>query len=98
MSVLCDGLADFSFDAADIEIKFTRRNYENILSKSQTLVTMLGNDKIHPKSAYEASGLFIDTEDAYRLGMEWLKDREAKAEAEMKAQRVKADEQPDAVG
>jgi len=98
VSVLCDGLADFSFDAADIEIKFTRRNYENILSKSQTLVTMLGNDKIHPKSAYEASGLFIDTEDAYRLGMEWLKDREAKAEAEMKVQRVKADEQPDAMG
>ena len=27
---------------------------------------MLANDKIHPKSAYEASGLFIDVEEAYQ--------------------------------
>ena len=78
VSVLCDGLADFSFDVADIEVKFTRRNYENILSKSQTLTTMLGNDKIHPQKAYEASGLFVDTEEAYRLGMEWYKEQQEK--------------------
>ena len=72
VAILCDGLADFSFDPADIDIKFTRRNYENILSKSQTLTTMLGNDKIHPKCAYEASGLFVDVEDAYQMGMEWF--------------------------
>ena len=78
VSVLCDGLADFSFDVADIEVKFTRRNYENILSKSQTLTTMLGNDKIHPQKAYEASGLFVDTEEAYRMGMEWYKEQQEK--------------------
>ena len=96
VSVLCNGLADFSFDAEDIEIKFTRRNYENILSKSQTLTTMLANDKIHPKCAYEASGLFVDTEDAYRLGMEWMKDREQKAEeqAEAALQAQQTQDQP----
>lgn len=83
VSVLCEGLADFSFDPANIEIKFTRRNYENILSKSQTLVTMLANDKIHPKSAYEASGLFVDTEDAYRLGMDWMNQQEQKAQQKL---------------
>ena len=71
VAILCNGLSDFSFDPADVEVKFTRRNYENILSKSQTLVTMLAQDKIHPKSAYEASGLFVDTEEAYKLGMAW---------------------------
>ena len=32
---------------------------------------MLASDKVHPKCAYEASGLFPDTEEAYQLAMEW---------------------------
>ena len=71
VSVLCRGIADVNFDPTALDIKFTRRNYENILSKSQTLVTMLGNDKIHPQKAYEASGLFADSEEAYQMGMDW---------------------------
>jgi SPP1 family phage portal protein len=88
VSVLCEGMADFGFDPTAIDVKFTRRNYENILSKSQTLVTMLQNDKVHPQKAYEASGLFVDTEEAYRMGMEWLNKQEAKAEKEMRKQVV----------
>lgn len=84
VSVLCSGLSDFSFDATDIEVKFTRRNYENILSKSQTLISMLSNDKVHPRCAYEASGLFVDTEEAYRLGMEWMAEQEKKANQKQK--------------
>lgn len=34
---------------ANIETKFTRRNYENIQTKSQVLTTMLSNPKIHPE-------------------------------------------------
>ena len=71
VSVICRGLSDLSFDASDVEPKFTRRNYEDLLSKSQTLVTMLGQNKIHPQCAYEACGLFIDTQEAYNMGMEW---------------------------
>ena len=71
-SVLRDG--KFAFDPETVEIKFTRRNYEDILSKSQTLVTMLANDKVHPQKAYEASGLFVDTEEAYQMGMEWFRE------------------------
>ena len=81
VSVICSGLSDITFTPADIEVKFTRRNYENILSKSQTLTTMLGNDKIHPRCAYEASGLFVDTEEAYLLGMKWF-DEHGKDEQE----------------
>lgn len=93
VSVLCGGLSDFSFDPADIEVKFTRRNYENILSKSQTLTTMLANDKIHPKCAYEASGLFIDVEDAYQMGLEWYEQAQKRAQEQM-AQQAKV--MPDA--
>ena len=35
----------------DISLQFTRRNYENIQSKSQVLVSMLQQDKIHPRLA-----------------------------------------------
>ena len=55
----------------DIALKFTRRNYEAIQSKAQVLVEMLGCDKIHPKLAFEASGLFIDPERAYAQSMEY---------------------------
>lgn len=75
VSVICSGLSDISFEPSDIDVKFTRRNYENILSKSQTLTTMLANDKVHPKCAYEASGLFVDTEEAYLLGMKWFEEQ-----------------------
>ena len=91
VSILCSGLSDVAFDPADIDVKFTRRNYENILSKSQTLVTMLGQDKIHPKSAYEASGLFVDTEEAYRMGMEWYESH--KTEQEPQTERVVVNEE-----
>jgi len=64
----------YAFDPETIEVKFTRRNYEDILAKSQTLVTMLNSDKVHPQKAYEASGLFVDTEEAYQMGMDWFKE------------------------
>ena len=81
VSVLCAGLADFTFSPSDIDIKFTRHSYDNLLSKSQTLTTMLASDKIHPKCAYEASGLFTDTEEAASLGLKWY-DQVKKEQAE----------------
>ncbi len=51
---------------ADIETKFTRRNYENALSKAQILTIMLQQSKIHPRLAFEHCGLFSDPEDAYK--------------------------------
>ena len=56
---------------SDVEMKFPRRNYEDIQSKVQALVSMLGNEKIHPKDAYAHCGLFTDPETAYENGIEW---------------------------
>ena len=71
---ICDRLSDLSLDPFNIEAKFTRRNYEDLLTKSQTLTTMLANEKIHPQCAYEACGLFVDTQEAYNMGMDWYKN------------------------
>ena len=87
LEIACDianRLGDLDLDSSDIEVKFTRRNYEDILTKSQTLVTMLNNEKVHPQCAYEASGLFVDTQEAYNMGMDWyeqLKQEEVEKEA-----------------
>lgn len=81
VTAICNNLLGMNLDADNIDVKFTRRNYEDILAKSQTLITMLGNDKIHPQCAYEASGMFIDTQDAYNMGMDWYKEQTEKAAA-----------------
>ena len=94
VSVLCNRMknGEYAFDPADVEVKFTRRNYEDILSKSQTLITMLGNDKVHPQKAYEASGLFPDTEEAYQMGMEWFQKHGEQNPQQMQPKRVVVDE------
>lgn len=58
----------------DIDIQFTRRNYDNIQSKAQVLVSMLQNDKIHPLLAFTHCGMFSDPESAYQMSMKYYED------------------------
>ena len=69
----------------DISMQFTRRNYENIQSKSQVLTTMLQQNKIHPRLAFESSGLFVDPERAYSVSKEYYDEEMAKAVAQTTA-------------
>ena len=59
----------------DIALQFTRRNYENIQSKAQVLVSMLQQEKIHPRLAFESSGLFVDAERAYSISMDYYESQ-----------------------
>ena len=59
---------------SDIDIVAPRWNYEDAQSKAQTLTTLLGSNKVHPKDAYTASGLFTDPETAYENGMKWYEE------------------------
>lgn len=63
----------------DIQIRFTRRNYEDIQTKSQVLVTLLNNEKIDPKLAFEHSGMFVDPERAYLQSMQYAESNQKKA-------------------
>ena len=56
-----------NLSASDIDSRFTRRNYENIAQKAQVLDIMLKNGKIHPKLAFEHSGMFVDPETAFAI-------------------------------
>lgn len=64
----------------DIAIKFSRRNYDNIQTKSQVLVSMLNNAKIHPELAFAHCGLFIDPSSAYLQSKAWWEEQEKKQE------------------
>lgn len=55
----------------DIELKFTRRNYEDLLSKSQTFTTLMSTGYTDITDAYAAAGMFPDSEAAAIRGKEW---------------------------
>lgn len=76
-----DIFTNLGLRVADVDTKFTRRNYENIQMKSQVLTTMLDNPKIHPKLAFTHCGMFIDPEEAYQMSVEYQKEQEALAAA-----------------
>ncbi len=65
---------DLDLRIRDIELAFNRRNYENILVKSQVLTTMLQTGKIHPQLAFQSCGLFTDPDAAYKQSAEWAED------------------------
>ena len=77
---LCDGLADLKLKLKDIDMKFTRRNYDNIQSKSQVLVSMLQQPKVHPLLAFTHCGLFSDPESAYTMSNAYYEEQMEKWE------------------
>lgn len=90
---ICKQSADTDIDLRirDIELAFNRRNYENILVKSQVLTTMLAQDKIHPELAFQSCGLFSDPEAAYTQSKQYS---EHKAEQAPPAAAVPAPTDP----
>lgn len=66
-------------DMKYIEIKFTRKNYENIVQKTQVLTQLLGCNKVAPKLAFEYCGLFSDPTSAYKESQKYVEEQEKKA-------------------
>ena len=68
---------------ADVEIRFTRRNYENLQSKAQVLVSLLNCDKIAPALAFAHCGMFSDAEDAAKMSAEHYEQVKGELEREL---------------
>lgn len=80
---IADAYRQLHLRLSNIEIRFTRRNYENILTKSQVLTTLLANDKVHPRLAFAHCGLFVDPELAYTQSMEYAEEQKAEEQREL---------------
>lgn len=78
----------------DLSIKFTRRNYDNLQTKSQVLVTMLSNPKIDPYLAFTHCGLFLDPESAYIQSKAWWEAHEQKQAEEVEVEDAETDPLP----
>lgn len=78
--------------AKKITIKFSRRNYDNLQTKSQVLTTMLNNPKIHPKLAFVHCGLFLDPEGAYLQSKEYWENNKGALQNEVQSNNEKTAE------
>lgn len=83
---ICSDLSDLELRLSNVEVRFTRRNYENIAQKATVLTTMLSNPKIAPVLAFTHCGMFSDPQLAYRMSMEYAEEQEKKA-AELAAKQ-----------
>ena len=75
---ICRDLSDINIGVADISVKFTRRNYADMATKSQVLISMLNNPYIAPIDAYTVCGLFADPEEACNRGLKFFEENEKK--------------------
>ena len=76
---ICSDLSDLELKLSNVEVRFTRRNYENIAQKATVLTTMLSNPKIAPVLAFTHCGMFSDPQLAYRMSMDYAEEQEKKA-------------------
>ena len=74
---------DIKLELRHIETKFSRRNYDNLQTKSQVLTTLLANPRVHPELAFTHSGLFLDPESAYLQSKEWWEAQEQKEQQDL---------------
>lgn len=81
---LCRDLRDVDLRLRDIDMKFTRRNYEAVQSKAQVLISMLGCPDIAPLLAFEHCGLFSDPESAYAMSEKHKLELAANADEEVR--------------
>ena len=83
----------YNLKLKNLSLQFTRRNYENVQSKSQVLVSMLQQNKIHPRLAFTSSGLFTDPESAYQLSKEYSEEQGQKTLKNNKASNTEPTEE-----
>ena len=76
---ICRDLTDLNLKLSGLEIRFTRRNYENITEKANVLVAMLNNPKIAPQLAFSHCGMFIDPEMAWNMSKAYMGEQAKKA-------------------
>ncbi len=93
---ICREKSEINLYLKDIEMKFTRRNYENIQSKSQVLISMLQQPKIHPQLAFQHSGLFSDSETAYTMSMKYYEEQQQKVREDFNKTQNMSEKTPNA--
>ena len=69
---ICRDMGDLSLKLSALEIRFTRRNYENIAQKVTVLTQMLACKKLAPELAFTTCGAFSDPQVAYKMSLPYI--------------------------
>lgn len=69
---ICRDMGNLSLKLSALEIRFTRRNYENIVQKVTVLTQMLASDKLAPELAFITCGAFSDPQVAYKMSLPYI--------------------------
>ena len=77
---ICNALRKENLKLSQIDIRFTRRNYENIQMKAQVLTTLLGSGKVHPQLAFSHCGMFADPDLAYEMSKQYVDEEKESIE------------------
>ena len=72
---ICNAMRGMKLMLSSVEPHFARLNSENILAKTQALVTMLQSEKVHPELAFSCVNIFSDPNSAYRMSQEYEQQR-----------------------
>ena len=75
----------FDIHLSNIDITFTRKNYDNTSTKATVLTQMLGCEKIAPRLAFVKCGMFDDPEAAWMESEEYARRIEQTASADVDA-------------
>lgn len=73
---ICNDLRGMNLKSLDVDIRFTRRNYENISEKVNVLIQLLSSDLVAPSLAFQTCGLFSDPLLAYEISMQYAQSKE----------------------
>ena len=69
---ICRDMGNLNLRLSALEIRFTRRNYENIAQKVTVLVQMLACNKLAPELAFTTCGAFSDPQVAYKMSLPYI--------------------------
>lgn len=69
---ICRDMGHLSLKLSALEIRFTRRNYENIAQKVTVLTQMLACEKLAPELAFTTCGAFSDPQVAYKMSLPYI--------------------------
>ena len=87
---ICNCMKGMQLKLESVEPHFTRQNTDNMLTKVQSLMSMLSSDKVHPLLAWRISSLVSDPESAYMISQEYENQRIAEEEKRLNADTVPA--------
>lgn len=92
---ICRVMGDMDLEESNVNIRFTRANYEDIQTKAQVLDLLLKNEKVHPELAFEYAELFADPARAYAISQTYYEEHQKELQKNLAQNQENVSQQAD---